>query len=370
MSFFNKDFSVVYLRVYQGCNLNCSHCFTLGDKDPMKETPMEYVNDYLDVIRERVNPKKATFYIHGGETFLASRDYLRDVNLKIRNTFRDTKIDIVPQTNLTYSLDDSFIDFLKQEYRGTIGVSWDADIRFRNLNQELRFFNNLKKLLDNGIKVHVAITVQKHLLKHDPISIVNKFHGVDSIDFELLTPFDDRVKELKVNNLEWSKWLDKVVEYYQFNDTTWALPMVDLLVKSVKEEVIHDCKCNCCDKRTFTLNPDGSVGLCPDRTYIEPLSTTTSIKENWEDFEKKAIEVSVDKLIRSQSETHCFQCEHFEICGGNCESELFDETDECPLSRRTIQRIKDNLPVFEKKYREKALMNLTELRNDYGSESR
>lgn len=365
MSFFNRDFSVIYIRVFQGCNLNCSHCFTLGDQDDMLTTPITYIKNYLTAIRNKVNPKKATFYIHGGETFLADREYLSLVNREIRSIFNETKIDIIPQTNLTYLVDDHFIDFIHKEYNSTMGVSWDADIRFRNINQELRFFNNLEKIIDGGIKTHIAITVQKNLLKYSPLDIINKFKRVESIDFELLTPFNETTKDLKVNNLLWSNWLDEIVDYYQKNDTTWCLPMVDLLAKSIIEETIHDCKCNCCDKRTFTLNPNGSVGLCPDRTYIEPIAMANTLEEKWDDFELEAINVMANKLIRSQSETHCFKCEFFEICGGNCEEELFDDTEECPLSKKVIRRIYENLDIFKHKFKTKALKQLTELRNDY-----
>lgn len=367
---FRDDFNVVYLRVVQGCNLNCEHCFTLGNEDPIQQTPFEHIEGFLSAIRRNVNPQKATFYIHGGETFLAPREFLSKVNQTIRGLFNQTKIDIVPQTNLIYKVDQDFVDFIKKEYRSTIGVSWDADIRFGSIainkktEQENLFFKNLKILIDNGIKVHIAITAQKHLLNYDPLEIVKMFEGVDSIDFELLTTFDEKTKNLKPNNEKWSAWLDKLVEYYQNNDVTWSLPQVDLFTKTFLSGQVYDCKCNCCDKRTFTLNPNGTVGFCPDMTYVAPQSTVEEMTNDWQAFEQKAIEVVTEKIIHTQHEM-CYSCEFFEVCGGNCDHSLFDETDECPLSKKVIKRVYNNKETFIKLFEQKSMTNLTELRKDY-----
>jgi len=371
MNIFSNEFNVIYLRVVQGCNLNCTHCFTLGNKDPYMVTDLNYIEDFLSSIKDNVNPQKATFYIHGGETFLAPYSHLTDVNKIIRSKFPNMRMDIIPQTNLLYTIDDEFINFVKDEYRSTIGVSWDADIRFGSIainkktDQENLFFSNLKRLLDNGIKVHIAITAQKHLLNYDPLEIVKMFDGVDSIDFELLTTFDEQTRNLKPNNKKWATWLEKLVDYYQHNKTTWCLPQIDLFTKTLIAGNLFDCKCNCCDKRTFTLNPNGTVGLCPDKTYVEPFSTTTEMRQDWATFQNKSLDVMMKKLVEMDHHTMCYTCEHYDICGGNCDASLFDDSDECPLSRNVISKIRNNKEVFIKLYEEKAKKNLTELRNDY-----
>lgn len=371
MNVFTQEFNVIYLRVIQGCNLNCKHCFTLGNKDPYMLTDLNYVEEFLQSIRKNVSPKKATFYIHGGETFLAPFSHLSAVNEIIKKYFFDIPKDIVPQTNLLYKIDDEFINFIKDEYRSVIGVSWDADIRFgsvsinKKVEQEKLFFGNLKKLIHNGIKVNIAITAQKHLLDYNPLEIVKMFDGVDSIDFELLTTFDEQTKNLRPNNKKWANWLDKLVDYYENNETTWCLPQIDLFTKTLISGQLFDCKCNCCDKRTFTLNPDGSVGFCPDKTYIEPISNTKEMVLDWKTFEQKGVEVRINKLIEMKNHEMCFSCEHYDICGGNCDSSLFDETDECPLSKKVISRIRNNKENFIKLYNIRAKNKLVELRKDY-----
>jgi radical SAM protein with 4Fe4S-binding SPASM domain len=373
-SIFSKEFNVIYLRVVQGCNLNCSHCFTLGNKDPIMVTDKKQISDYLGAIKKNVDPEKATFYIHGGETFLAPLEYLADVNKIIRDTFPTAKIDIVPQTNLIYKVDQAFVDFIKTEYRGTIGVSWDAEIRFGSVainkksEQEALFFKNLKTLIDNGIKVHIAITAQKNLLNYDPLEIVSKFDGVDSIDFELLTTFDDQTRSLRPNNKKWAAWLDKLTEYYQNNNTTWCLPQVDLFTKTLMTGKLFDCKCNCCDKRTFTMNPNGTVGLCPDKTYVEPFSTVDEMVNDWDTFQSKSLEIIMNKLVELEEHDMCYKCEHYDICGGNCDASLFDDTDECPLSKKVIGRVRNNINRFIEIYENKAKPNLTELRDNYNED--
>jgi radical SAM protein with 4Fe4S-binding SPASM domain len=371
MRVFSNEFNVIYIRVIQGCNLNCNHCFTLGNKDPYMLTNLNYIDKFLTSIKKNVDPSKVTFYIHGGETFLAPYDHLIQVNNIIRDTFGSIPMDIVPQTNLLYKVDNEFVNFIKEEYRGTIGVSWDADIRFGSISinkkteQEELFFGNLKKLIDAGIKVHIAITAQKYLLNYDPMEIVKLFNGVDSIDFELLTTFDEQTRSLKPNNIKWSNWLDTLVNYYQNNNTTWCLPQIDLFTKTLLTGQLFDCKCNCCDKRTFTLNPNGTVGFCPDKTYVEPVSTVDEMVNDWDSFQSKAISVIINKLVDMNEHKMCFDCEHYDICGGNCDSNLFDNTNECPLSKKVISRVRNNKEIFIELYKNRALSNLTELRNDY-----
>jgi radical SAM protein with 4Fe4S-binding SPASM domain len=365
---FDKDFNVVYLRVVQGCNLNCSHCFTLGNKDPILMTELSLIQNFLQAIKTNVDPKKITFYIHGGETFLASYDHLRSVNQLIHQIFPDAEKNIIPQTNLIYKVDDEYIQFLKNEYNSIIGVSWDAEIRFGSIainkktSQEDLFFTNFHKLVDAGIEVNVAITAQKNLLNYKPIELATKFAGAASIDFELLTVFDEQSNSLKPNNVKWSNWLDELVDYYQHNDTTWCLPQVDLFTKTLMSGQIYDCKCNCCDKRTFTLNPNGTVGLCPDKTYVEPFSTVNEMMTDWASFENKSLDVVIKKLVDKDEHVMCYSCEHYDICGGNCEITLFDETEECPLSKKVISRVRNNINTFTNLYKNKAKINLVELR--------
>jgi radical SAM protein with 4Fe4S-binding SPASM domain len=371
MNIFSNEFNVIYLRVVQGCNLNCKHCFTLGDKDPYLLTDLKQIEKFLYSIKKNVDPQKATFYIHGGETFLSPYSHLSEVNTLIRSIFPEIPKDIIPQTNLLYKVDDEFINFVKTEYRGTIGVSWDADIRFGSISinkkteQEQLFFGNLKKLIEAGINVHISITAQKYLLNYDPIEIVNMFNGVDSIDFELLTTFDEQTRSLRPNNQKWAMWLDTLVDYYQHNETSWCLPQIDLFTKVLSGGNLFDCKCNCCDKRTFTMNPNGTVGLCPDKTYVEPFSTVDEMYSDWDKFQAKGLDIIINKLIEMEEHEMCYSCEHYDICGGNCDSSLFDETDECPLSKRVITRIRNNQKTFIKLYENKAKKKLTELRTDY-----
>ena len=364
MSVFSNEFNVIYVRVVQSCNLNCTHCFTLGDKDPLMITPFDTIDKYLSSIKKNVNPKKATFYIHGGETFLAPIPYLRDVTKLIHKYFPDIRKDIVPQTNLTFKIKQDFIDYIKEDCYGSLGVSWDADIRFDNKKQEDLFFKNLKYLIDEGIRVNISITAQRHLLNYDPIQIAKMFDGVDSIDFELLTTFDEQTRDLKPNNKLWADWLDRLVEYYQNNEVTWCLPQVDLFTKTLIHGQLYECKCNCCDKRTFTLNPNGTVGFCPDRTYIEPQAHVNDLVDNWALFEEKGAKIISEKMFDEQN-TMCFSCEHYDICGGNCDSTLFDETDECPLSKKVVSRVRNNINRFAYLYNERAKKNLIELRTDY-----
>lgn len=364
---FDRDNINVFLRVQQGCNLNCEHCFTLGNQDKVLTTPFEYVEGFLSSIKNNVDPSMVTLYLHGGETFLAKLGYLKRVTEYAKSVFAHKKLVIIPQTNLVYRITDEWLDFIKTQCDGNIGVSWDAQIRFGSIKtehqvrQEQLFFNNLKRLIAEGINVHISIVVQKHLLKLDPMKIVEMFEGVAGIDFEHLTVFNKKTKNLRVNLKEWSDWYDKLVDYYQNNQTSWCLPQVDLFTKSIEDGVIYNCKCNCCDRKTFTLNPNGTVGFCPDNSYTESVSTVQEMVEDWKGYEEKSHAAFIERLC-SMSTENCFSCEHYAECGGNCEDYFFDDSGECPLSKKVISRIKQNKRRFIQLYHERAKPNLAELR--------
>ncbi len=371
-SHFSAEFIVVYLRVVQGCNLNCAHCFTLGNRDEYRLVDLDHVRQFLRAIVKNVGPKKAVVYIHGGETFLAPREHLAAVNKIVREEFISLNhYDIIPQTNLMYEVDDAYIDFIKQEYNSQIGISWDYKIRFntagKNLDEAL-FFTNFSKLVEGGIDAAIAITVQKHLLKSDPLEWLPKFTGAKSIDFEFLTLFDNKTRNLKVNNDEWSEYLFNVVQYYASHSLTWSMPQVDLFTKSFVENRIFSCKGNCCLNRTFTLNCNGSVGLCPDQAYFAPISNMKEVVEDWDQFELKGRETYLRQMVQPLHEL-CSTCEFYDHCGGNCEPDLFDAgSKECPLSRKTLKFQKENLELFMNKL-QLAKTNLVELR-DVNSEER
>lgn len=365
-SSFNKDFNVIYLRVVRGCNLNCSHCFTMGTRDSYSLAPLEYIESFLKSIKENVNPQHAVVYIHGGEPFLAPYEYLSQVNGLIKKILSIKKVNIIPQTNLMYRVDEKYTDFIKQEYAGNLGVSWDYGIRFGTtssaFNEDL-FFGNFKKVVASGANVAVAITVQKHLMELNPVEVVKKFEGAKSLDFEFLTTFDEKTSALKVPNKIWSKFYLQILQYYAAHSTTWSLPLADLFTKSFLENRIYQCKCNCCQNRTFTMNVDGSVGLCPDDTYYAPISTVQELSRDWEVFAQKAMLKHAEQIGEPINEL-CQTCEFYEHCGGNCEASLFLEgEDECPMSRESLAFQLARVDIFKNKLNS-AYANLPELKKE------
>ncbi len=323
------------------------------------------VSLFLNTIKKNINPKKATVYIHGGETFLAPFEHLSRINHIIRKELDETEVNIIPQTNLMYEVNDDYVRFIRDEYNNQLGVSWDYGIRFQSganhFNEDL-FFKNLNFLVSHGVEVAVAITVQKYLLEADIEKILPLFDGTISLDFEFLTMFDEKTTSLKVSNDEWSEFYDRIVKYYASHDTSWSLPQVDLFTKTFIENKIFNCKCNCCQNRTFTLNCNGTLGLCPDETYVKPISDIKEFTQDWDAFELKAREMYFSHLTQPIN-PRCEKCEFFELCGGNCEPTLFDETSiECPLSKKVLRFQKQNIELFMSKLK-RAEANLIELKN-------
>lgn len=344
---FSDEFATIFIKVAQGCNLNCTFCVTLGNKDPIKVANLDDVKSFLQAIKKNVNPKKAAVYLHGGETFLAGIPYLKSVCTLIDEILCETECVKIAQTNLLYQFGDELIGFVKEYCNGELGVSWDADVRFNSEVQERQFFKNIDRCISEKLSVAVAIVAQKQLLKRNPIDVIKQFDGCNTIDFEHLSVFDDATKALAVSNKDWSDWVLEIVKYYGDNETTWALPIVDLFTESLQSGSFFEGKVNCDPTSTFTLNANGTCGLCPDTTYSSPLSTAKEMNSNWSLFEEKCQETILERKYNLAQQ--CYSCEFYSVCGGNMEPELFSGDDECPLSKASIQYQQENIEIFAEK---------------------
>lgn len=339
MSIFNQDFFVCYLRVAQGCNLNCTHCFTLGNKDRIDFIQPETAERLIRVIKERINPQKIVFYIHGGETFMAPFKHLEKIFQTIQLYFGDKAI-IIPQTNLLVKVNKEFVRLIKTYCRNHVGVSWDHKIRFTTGKQEDRFFKNLGFLTDNDVRYSISITLHKYLIDEtDPIEVLSKFKHASTIDFEYLTVFDDKTRMLNQMDMKRYYWyLEQIYNVYLTTNTNYSLPFIDLVYKDVKAGKFTNCKCNCCNERTITMNVNQSVGLCPDYAYIQPISTISEMENDWTAFEQKALNTIVARKV-TEFNPICMKCPSYEMCGGNCDLGLIRE-DGCFINDVLIQNVK------------------------------
>ena len=123
---------MIYVRLFEGCNLSCEHCFI--PSNPKKIESIFYQNKGLTetLIKEGNIKEGSTLFIqwHGGEPTLLGVEYLRNA---IEEIEKDTRFKYIHgiQTNLInfHNNTDEWVDLYKKYFHGSIGVSWDADIR-------------------------------------------------------------------------------------------------------------------------------------------------------------------------------------------------------------------------------------------------
>lgn len=344
MTVFNQESINLFVRVVQSCNLNCTHCFTLGDKDPVKIIDPKTVKDFCQSIRDNVNPKQVKIYLHGGEPFLAKTEVLEEVSEICLTYFPQANITI--QSNFAFPLSSKQIRFMKKYCNSFVATSWDADIRFRTDRQEDLFFKNLERLKSEGIKYTVHMTVQDNLLKRNPVEVVEQFPDAELLEFEHMTVFDDRTRSIAPNNREWDEWYLEVIKYFVDTKPKWELPLLEMFQHNINAHDVFGCKCNCCADASFTLNVDGTAGLCGDTTYWNPLTDIGEMLFEWKTFEDKAM----DEIIRRRGyEPHemCYSCDLFEYCGGNIEHETFDDSGECVMGRSAMRYQLENQELFK-----------------------
>jgi sulfatase maturation enzyme AslB (radical SAM superfamily) len=123
----SPDFDhLFYLRIFEGCNLHCDHCF-------IPSNPKKMDLDHFPLAAEKlmgISKSGDTLLVqwHGGEPTALPAGYFRQAIGGINAGVTDRKVVHGIQTNLmTYN--DDWRDIFREYFDSSVGVSWDYEIR-------------------------------------------------------------------------------------------------------------------------------------------------------------------------------------------------------------------------------------------------
>lgn len=185
---------LVYLRVFEGCNLHCEHCFI--PNNPRRFAPERFA-DIPAMLAPRI-PKGSNVLIqwHGGEPTLMGPEYIRaGIETLGGDTTYTWRHGI--QTNLmTYY--PRWADLYHQHFASEVGVSWDPLIRLDKSQKaeshgKVRetFMRNLQSLIADGLTPYVVVTATRTLFEHhtDPFGFFQWWtdQGVRHVHLERVT---------------------------------------------------------------------------------------------------------------------------------------------------------------------------------------
>lgn len=332
----------IYLKLTNRCNLKCDHCFNemMNNHNDMNDIvvkkSIQWINDF---VQNHCNDDVGC-QLFGGEPCLTDPNILLDI---IRQTNKSNVYWSVT-TNLVYPLTDRHIELfnMMQPYHDRsiklIQTSWDPVVRFKSKRQLSQWTDNVHSLINNGIEVQPTICITSALISdYTPEAVFDymKALGVNRINFERLTYTGRAINQtisinkntipLIPNNRQIDQWLfDAYKTSKQPKYQHITIPIFQGVEQSIKGEFLG-CRARKCMQTVYTINPDGSIGGCPNTACYAPNNVNTI---QW--FDNKLIK---QEQIRNNN---CLTCNYYQYCNGDCFQLKHDHTG-CPGMKSIYQ---------------------------------
>jgi radical SAM protein with 4Fe4S-binding SPASM domain len=387
---------MVYVRLFEGCNLACEHCFI--PSNPKKIESSFYQNKGLTntLVQEARIKESSKLYIqwHGGEPTLLGPEYLENA---INEVEEDTRFKYQHgiQTNLINFSENTekWVSLYKSKFNSHVGISWDAKIRHvkrkeqtEETNQlfEEKFWNNVILAQNNGLNLYMVVTVTKVFFEEfkNPFDFFEMMvdKGITQLNFERITNTGSARKtwdRLGLSNAQYSQNMSKFFKSYVLfkdnnPDVTLNISPFDGLLDSVlgliarnntqNAQISNSNKANVWDIMSFKNQGYGCwSGQCDTRFhtidsngYKHGCTALTSEQDNKN--KDLASSLSGKKIIwlggnaneqkeniistRKDRQDACQTCEFLSICSSGCLAvEKWDESGECSGGKKLFETI-------------------------------
>jgi len=366
MNFDTKD-HLVYLRIFEGCNLHCEHCFIPSNP---KKINLDFFNN-KNIGNVLIESGKidlgSNIYIqwHGGEPTSMGVDYLESAISKINEDERFSWKHGI-QTNLINFNKDTlkWVSFYKKYFDSHVGVSWDYKIRHTKTNSgdsldessdryENIFWKNVSLANDNDLDLYMVVTVNKLFFERyrNPFEFYEFIYskGIRVLNFERITKTGyarDNWAKLGLSNKEYSEYMSKFFKHYiLFNnaDPRLSISPFDGLMESVsniESERGYGCWSGHCDTHFHTIDSSGYKFGCTAINSEVDNKKSVNVISFVKSYSKKA-----DILeARSNRVRECKDCTFQKICSSGCLSiEKFDNSGECSGGYKLYEAINEYL---------------------------
>lgn len=224
---------MVYIRLFEGCNLACEHCFIPSNPKKIEKDFYQNMGLTKTLIQEASIPENSKLYLqwHGGEPTLLGPDYLEQAILEVEKDTR-FKYQHGIQTNLINFSDnpDKWADIYHKYFNSDIGISWDAKIRHikrkeqteeTNQQFEEKFWSNVDLAQSYDLNLYLVVTVTKIFFEtfRNPFDFFTmmKEHNIHALNFERVTNTGSartHWSKLGLTNKEYSHYMSKFFKAY------------------------------------------------------------------------------------------------------------------------------------------------------------
>lgn len=381
---------MVYIRLFEGCNLHCEHCFIPSNPKKINSSFYEQkglTNELVNKARGLKEGDRLYLQWHGGEPTLLGPKYLRAA---IENVIADKRFKYMNgiQTNLMnfHENTQEWLNLYKDYFDNHLGVSWDYKIRhFRGSSLtdeenyqkfETIFWNNIQLAQKNGIELYMVITVTKLFFEHfkNPFDFFDFItsKGIQKLNFERITKTGfarETWEKLGLSNKEYSFYMSRFFKAYKLfkennPDVLLNISPFDGLEVSVvdyfkNQSVLKSDKANIwdimsfknqgygcwsgeCDTRFHTIDSNGykqgCTALNSEQDNKNKSVSNLGTKIMW----VKKAQIQDFREQRAERQLSCAGCEFINICSSGCLSvEKFDESQECSGAKTLFKTIKN-----------------------------
>lgn len=344
---------LVYLRIFEGCNLHCEHCFIPSNPKKMTLEQIRLLPENVSNFAKR--GETILLQWHGGEPTALGADFVSQSIRSIEEAGSDYRWIHGIQTNLM-NYNSEWRDIFKNHFDNSVGVSWDPEIRLlrrgrpdTNRQYEERFWENFEKLVDDGINPYLIITGTKVFFERfrNPFSLYEflESKNVSHMHIERLTKTGyarESWGKIGVSNLEYSQYMARLAKaYFLLKSRPRKGPLnlhvspFDGLMGSVErlhrgETGGYGCLSGACDTKFHTYDANGyKPGCTAINSEIDNKSAGVEIIN--------FVDLTSEREERQQS---CTGCRYLPICSSGCMATTkIDYSGECSGGKTLFKEI-------------------------------
>lgn len=326
------------------CNLRCTYCY----QEPMREAGNIHTRYNIEAMLAEADRVGQRFNLFGGEALLVPKKDLERIWKHGFEKFKENGL----QTNGTL-IDDEHIEMFKK-YNVKPGISVDGPgelnrLRWAGSEEKTKehtekTINNIQKLMDNGIRPGIIITLHKLNATAETLPELMKFirwlgdigvkgGNVHSLEVDKTMPDQDKHVLSEKENIHAFLTLAKFFD--ENRDLRWR-PFLDYPKIMTADDKETTCFFHHCDpgdtQAVYGIEGDGSLSNC-GRTNKEGI--------DWYKADRNSYARYMSLYHTPQNLGGCKDCRFWMACGGSCPGESVDgdfrnKTTHCSLQKAIL----------------------------------
>ena len=349
----DKQFQSLYLISSTSCNLDCDYCFY---RSSASKSLSQHQNMSFDIAKKALlnfkrivqdNVKKSDYWqqvtFYGGEPLLNKNMLYQAIPFARENFDEDTNL-VINTNGVLIDKDD--IKLFKDN-SVEVQISLDGDKEKHDLHRKTQngdptyeiVINNMKKILESGVKVLPMITATDDNIDgfSDRIYSIVKELGIDDYAVNVLITNSFKVNDDYTDKLA----REMLMAYRNFGNIASDYAFVELYNRLLGIDKTLS-KNSCGSSRKITVFPNGKVFACQalekvQQNYMGTLSDDYIESPNWECWR-----------LRSRFDNdECLKCPSIISCGGGCATgsynmngSIFDiDKNNCEYTKKLFKKI-------------------------------